>query len=138
MESIKRVRKGKGCLIAIIIIFVIIVALGIIILFMSKSLKSYDKFDFSGLDLSKVEDGTYTGSEDGGLVKVTVDVSIKDHIIKDITIVKHDCGKGKPAEVIVDDIVEKNSLEVDAISGATLSSNVIKVAIYNALIEGVK
>jgi uncharacterized protein with FMN-binding domain len=35
--------------------------------------------------------------------------------------------------VIVNDIVAKNSLEVDAISGATHSSQVIKVAVYNAL-----
>jgi len=138
MDSIKKAKKEKGCMFIIIIALIIIAALGIIILIMSKNLKSYDEFDFSGLDLSKIEDGTYTGSEDGGIIKVTVDVSIKDHIIQGITIVKHDCGKGKPAEVIVDDIVEKNSLEVDAISGATLSSNVIKVAIYNALSEGVK
>ena len=128
MDSIKKAKKEKGCMFIIIIALIIIAALGIIILIMSKNLKSYDEFDFSGLDLSKIEDGTYTGSEDGGIIKVTVDVSIKDHIIQGITIVKHDCGKGKPAEVIVDDIVEKNSLEVDAISGATLSSNVIKVA----------
>jgi uncharacterized protein with FMN-binding domain len=101
-------------------------------------MKSYDASDYSGLDLTKIGDGTYTGSEDGGLVKVTVDVTVKDHIITDIVIVKHECGMGKPANVIVDDIVDKNTLDVDSISGATMSSNVIKVAIFNALTASIK
>lgn len=88
---------------------------------------------YQSIYLSKVADGTYTGSEDGTLVKATVEVTVKDHIITDITILEHQCGTGKSAEVIVKDIVEKNSFDVDAISGATYSSNVIKVAAYNAL-----
>ncbi len=55
------------------------------------------------------------------------------HVITGITIVRHDNGKEKPAEAIVDDIIENNSLEVDAISGATYSSNVIKAAVLDAL-----
>jgi len=90
-------------------------------------------FDYSSLDLSSALDGTYTGSEDGGIVKASVEVTVKDQVITQVTILTHECGKGKPAEVIVKDIVEQNSLAVDAISGATFSSGVIKMAVYNAL-----
>ncbi len=126
--------KKKGCLVAILVtigVFIILILFAIISI--GKNVKSYDAINYSDLDLSKVEDGTYTGSEDGTLVKATVKVTVKDHIITDITILEHKCGTGKPAEVIVKDIVEKNTFDVDAISGATLSSNVIKVAVYNAL-----
>lgn len=128
MKSIKKA-------ILIITILVLIIGAGIFALYSTirKSTSVYNNFDFSSLDLSKVADGTYTGSEDGNLVKAMVEVTVKDHVITEINILSHDNGKGKPAEIIIDDIIENNSLSVDAISGATYSSNVIKVAVYNAL-----
>lgn len=126
--------KGKKILIAVVaIIVIIIIGITISVNNIGKSLDAYTDYDFSGLDLSKVADGTYTGSEDAKIIQVSLEVTVKDHIITDVTILSHKSGKGAPAEVIVDDIVASNSLEVDAISGATYSSNVIKVAVYNAL-----
>lgn len=121
----------------VLVILITVITIGAFLLFnsMKKSVSTYHNFDFASLDLSTVEDGTYTGSEDGGLVKASVEVTVKDHKITKVTILSHDCGTGKPAEVIVDDIVKNNSLEVDTISGATHSSNVIKVAVYNALTQ---
>lgn len=127
-------KKGKGCLMAIIIAFVVLVsAIALAIIVMGNSMSKYDNFDYSDLDLTKVEDGTYTGSQNSSLVKATVTVTVKNHVITDIAIIKHECGKGKPAEKIVKDIVKSNSLNVDAVSGATSSSNIIKMAVYNAL-----
>ena len=116
-------------------IFTFIIGFGIITLLitMRKATSAYNEFDYSDLDLSEVADGTYIGSEDGKLVKAKVEVTIKDHTITNITILSHACGKGKPAETIVTDIITENSLSVDAISGATYSSDVIKVAVFNAL-----
>ncbi|MDF2906795.1 MAG: uncharacterized protein K0R34_2116 [Herbinix sp.] len=126
--------KGKRIIIAIVVVIAII-AIGIAVMInsISSNLETYSEYDFSGLDLSQVEDGTYIGSEDANIIKATVEVTVKDHVITEIKILSHDSGQGKPAEVIVDDIVANNSLEVDAISGATHSSQVIKVAVYNAL-----
>lgn len=126
--------KIKRSLIIVFFILVIIVTVSIIgIQSINKNLKTYESFSFNRLDLSQVEDGTYTGSENGGIVKATVEVTVKNHVITKIAILSHECGKGKPAEVIVNDIVANNSLEVDTISGATYSSNVLKTAVYHAL-----
>jgi uncharacterized protein with FMN-binding domain len=126
--------KLKRFFIVISFILFVIVAAGIFGFFqINKSMKSYESFSFGGLDLSQVEDGTYTGSEDGGMVKAAVEVTIENHTITKINILSHECGTGKPAEVIVNDIVANNSLEVDTISGATYSSNVLRVAVYHAL-----
>ena len=126
--------KAKKIVIIIGCVFIVIL-IGIIAMFISsgKEVSYYKHFDFGSLDLTAVQDGTYTGSEDGNMVSASVEVTIKDHAITNVKILSHKCGTGKPAEVIVDDIVKKNSLEVDTISGATLSSNVIKMAVYNAL-----
>jgi uncharacterized protein with FMN-binding domain len=126
--------KGKRIILIIVVaLAVIAVGIGAMINNVSGNLETYNDYDFSGLDLTKVEDGTYTGSEDAGIIKATVEVTVKDHVITDVKILSHDSGQGKPAEAVVKDIVAKNSLEVDAISGATHSSQVIKVAVYNAL-----
>ena len=89
-------------------------------------------------DLSKVEDGTYKGKVETMLVKVELEVSVKNHKIISISIIKHDNGKGKPAEAIVDDIVKDNSTDVELIAGATMSSLVIRAAVIDAVTKGIK
>jgi uncharacterized protein with FMN-binding domain len=84
-------------------------------------------------DFASLPDGTYRGSFSGGIVAATVDVAVSGGRIEKVTIVKHRCGKGKPAEAIVNEVVAKQSLDVDAISGATYSSKVILKAIETAL-----
>lgn len=88
------------------------------------------------VNLNNVEDGYYIGSCETGLVKAKVSVKVENGAITNIDILEHDTGLGKKAEGIAIDIVERQSLEVDCISGATLSSNVIKKAIENALMTG--
>lgn len=89
-------------------------------------------------DLSKVEDGTYRGKVETMLVKVELEVSVKNHKIISISIIKHDNGKGKPAEAIVDAIVKDNSTDVELIAGATMSSLVIRAAVIDAVTKGIK
>jgi uncharacterized protein with FMN-binding domain len=128
--------RGKK-IVLIIVTVIVVIAIGIAFMInnISGSLTAYENSDFSRLDLTKVENGTYTGSEDANIIKVTVEVTVKDHAITKINLLEHKNGQGKPAEVIIDDIVAANSLEVDAISGATYSSQVIKTAVYNALMK---
>ena len=90
-------------------------------------------FDRTGIDVSHVPDGVYTGHSETDLVKVEVKVSVSDGMIRNIEILKHECGKGLPANEIVKDMVRKNDVEVDSVSGATVSSEVIKDAVRNAL-----
>ena len=89
-------------------------------------------------DLSKVEDGIYRGKVETMLVKAEVEVSVKNHKIISISIIKHDNGKGKPAEAIIDDIVKDNSTDVELIAGATMSSLVIRAAVIDAVTKGIK
>ena len=89
-------------------------------------------------DLSKVEDGIYRGKVETMLVKAEVEVSVKNHKIISISIIKHENGKGKPAEAIVDAIVKDNSTDVELIAGATMSSLVIRAAVIDAVTKGIK
>lgn len=58
---------------------------------------------------------------------------IEDGNIVSINLIEHRNEKGKTAEKILDNIVATQEIDVDAVSGATNSSNVIKKAIEDAL-----
>lgn len=85
------------------------------------------------IDMSQVKDGTYKGDSDGGMVKVKVEVTVKDHKITKIDLLEHENMKGKPAEAMIPEMVIKNTDKVDGVSGATLSSKTIKNAVNVAL-----
>lgn len=80
-------------------------------------------------------DGTYNG-EAQGMNPLKVSVTVTDGKIADVEVTEHDETPGfyEPAiEEIPSAIVNKNSTEVDAVSGATVTSNAIKDAVNNAL-----
>ncbi len=82
----------------------------------------------------KLVDGIYEGSFKGGLNSAKVRVTIKDRKIVAIEILEHDTLKGKKAEpVIPKRIIEKQSTRVDAVTGATNSSNVVMNAVQVAV-----
>jgi uncharacterized protein with FMN-binding domain len=86
------------------------------------------------VDSARLTDGTYEGSYRGGPNKAVVKVTIKDHAIADIEIVEHQAWKGHKAETpVVERIIANQSTRVDAVSGATNSSNVIMDAVQNAI-----
>ncbi len=90
-------------------------------------------FDTDPVNVAYIKDEVYEGSSETTLVKVQVRVTVSNGQIDNIEILKHECGKGMPANAIVEDMVSKNDIEVDTISGATVSSEVIKDAVRNAL-----
>lgn len=87
-------------------------------------------------NLAQLSDGRYRGRCDNGLVKAEVEVEVKDHTIVHIDILAHENGLGAPAEPIVETVVAKQSLELDAVAGATYSSNTILKAVEDALSKG--
>ena len=116
-----------------VLAFLIITMCAVIVIRMNSQVKSFDR---SEVDVSQVKDGIYEGRSETDMVKVDVRVTVSNGDISDIEIVRHECGKGKIANVIVEDMIEKDDVEVDAVSGATFSSEVIKDAVRNALRKG--
>lgn len=98
-----------------------------------KNLEELKKIPVTDVDLTQVSDGTYKGSYSYSPVSAEVEVTVKDHKITKIDILSHDTGFGKKAEAITGEVIEKGTLKVDAVSGATHSSIVILKAIENAL-----
>ena len=89
-------------------------------------------------DVSEVAAGTYEGHSELGPVIVDVKVTVRNGIMTEVEIIKHQNGLGNAANTITRDMVDKNTYDVDAISGATVSSEVIMNAVNNALQKGVR
>ncbi len=119
--------------VAVVFVLFIVTVCSVVVTGMSSQVKA---FDTTPVDVSKVADGVYEGHSETDLVKVGVRVTVAEGKIADIEILKHECGKGKPAEDMLPDMIKENSVEVDAISEATFSSAVIKDAIRKALRNG--
>ena len=87
-------------------------------------------------DMSEKSNGVYRGSYSlsGTPVRVTLDVTVQDNDIIEIIIIEHTGSPiGRRAERIIQTIIDEQSLEIDAISGATGSSKAILKAVENAL-----
>jgi len=95
------------------------------------------KVTVNNVDLQKVKDGEFIGEYNvHNIVKVIVSVTIIDHIITNIKILKHKNVKGKKAEIIPERVIATQSIKVDTVTGATNSSKVILKAIENSLKKG--
>ena len=90
------------------------------------------------IDMSKLKDGVYEGHSELGPVIVNVKVTVEKGKIIGVEILEHQNGLGQAANVIVEDMVEQNTYDVDAVTGATVSSEVIMNAVNNALQKGIR
>jgi uncharacterized protein with FMN-binding domain len=91
------------------------------------------KVEIHNFDLTGTADGIYRGESVIGPVKVVLDVVIKDRTITAIDLIRHRRGLGKKAEAIIPTVIKAQSLEVDVVSGATVSSKAILQSIERAL-----
>lgn len=81
------------------------------------------------------KDGTYTGIGEGYKSDIKVEVVLKDGIIMSVNILAADDDEPffTRASNIIESVKEKQSTEIDAVSGATFSSEGILEAIDNAM-----
>ncbi|HWP69369.1 MAG TPA: FMN-binding protein [Rectinemataceae bacterium] len=88
------------------------------------------------IDPHDLRDGTFVGSYFLLPVSVKAEVTVKSGRIESIRLLRHFNGQGKPAEKLIPIILEKQSIDVDVITGATHSSLAILKAVEAALKKG--
>ena len=130
-------QRKKTVLISLLVLMIIGIFAGGIHL---KSISDYKAkvaaLTFDEIDLTKVEDGIYEGQCDTGIVRARVQVTVRNHRLESIDLLEHENGRGTPAEAILDQMVQDQTTAVDAVSGATCSSKVIRKAVENAIKAG--
>ncbi|MBN1776923.1 MAG: FMN-binding protein [Clostridiales bacterium] len=126
-------KKSKVILIVVAVIVILTAVIAGVITVAGRNQKEVEAITIEDVDLTSIPDGTYTGDYNAFPVVVKVDVTVKDHAIVAIDLVKHQNGQGGDADAIPQMVVDAQSLLVDTISGATFSSKVILLAIRDAL-----
>jgi len=120
--------------IAVILIILVVIGFLGFKLAANKIISDAKALSFEEIDSGQLKDGEYLGNYEIFPVKVSVKTWVQNGEITQIDLLEHFNGKGAPAEKIVDDIIEKQSLQVDAVSGATVSSVAIKKAVEDSLL----
>ncbi|PKM72184.1 MAG: FMN-binding protein [Firmicutes bacterium HGW-Firmicutes-16] len=86
------------------------------------------------IDLSSVADGVYEGSFSGYRWSNEVKVSVKDHQIIEVEVIKAQIfAKPETINKLTEEVIGAQSLQVDSVSSATADSKAFLKAIENAL-----
>lgn len=122
----------------IVCVIVVIILVGILVLAIYlKSVADYkhavSEISIEDICISDVSNGVYIGECDVNFIYAKVEVTVHEGRIMSIRILDHKNERGQSAEVVVERIVSEQKIDVDAVSGATNSSTVLKKAVENAL-----
>jgi len=120
---------------ALVAVILVVCHIGSCLYSVTSYQKVVSKIVITEIDVSNIPDGIYDGDYDVEYIYAKVEVTVKHGKITDIKILEHRNERGGPAEKITDDIINKQKIDVDAVSGATNSSKVIKKAVENALMN---
>ena len=93
----------------------------------------YRNLAANNVDLENLPDGVYKGSFKGGRFSNSVEVTVQDHRILDIKKIKPSGKTEKLYRQIYDKVIEEQSLAIDAVSSASVTTNTALKAIENAL-----
>ena len=94
----------------------------------------------NAVDFGKLNDGTYHGAYEGGMYKWRANecqVTVSSGKVTDIQLVasKDPAAKNTQHEMLYERVIQAQSLQVDTISSATLTSKAYLKAVENALLQ---
>lgn len=117
---------------SILILFILVSGSGIF--FLTRGLETGSKLEINDVNLLALDDGAYDGKYKAGRWTNEVSVTVRDHKITKIDIVK-DVLFPKPewSEALINKVIEKQSNNVDGVSGATVTSKAYLKSVENAL-----
>jgi len=129
-----------GWIIAICVVVILGIGAGIGWLKLSKEHQEARNLPLKEFDFSKLKDGIYHGTYEGGMYKWRVNecqATVASGKVTKIELVNNtDPGeKNTQYKELYQRVIQKQSLQVDTISGATLTSRAYLKAVENALLQ---
>ncbi len=124
--------------ILIIAVIVLVVAAAAIYVFViapaNKKNEEVRNMPIGEVDLSRIPDGSYEGNFTYGSFTYAIQVGVKDHNIEKVIIIENrDSKYAGMAEGVVERVIEKQTPNVEVVTGATTTSKALLKAIENAL-----
>ncbi|MDP3448866.1 MAG: FMN-binding protein [Eubacteriales bacterium] len=94
-----------------------------------------ERIVIENIDLQQVPNGTYVGTYNGFRFTNTVEVTVENHAIVNIDVVK--TQRPELSETLKSEVIAAQSPKIDTVSGATLDQNAFLKAVENALTQAI-
>ena len=145
----KQKKKTLGLILATLVLLLVVVCIAAIVRD-APSKQELASLSIGTIDFSNLQDGVFTGSfvgSKGSQRDATVEVTVSNGAISNIRVLKGavdvsgvatDIGNGKTVYDLFDAVLSQETMQVDGISGATLTSNAHLKALENALLQAQK
>jgi uncharacterized protein with FMN-binding domain len=105
---------------------------------MRAEINSTRAMTINDVEISKIRDGSYTGSYEYGGFTYSVRCVVSQGRVDKIKILQNRATKhALQAEAVIPKIIEQQKVTVDAVTGATASSKALLKAVERALAKGV-
>lgn len=129
----------NGWTIVLVIVVLLAVAGGIGWVFLSKEHEEAKNLPLNAVDFNRLADGTYTGEYAGGMYKWranTAKVTVAGGKVTRIESLQSlEAQSSEFTQMLYDRVIAAQSLQVDTISGATLTSKAYLQSVENALVQ---
>lgn len=132
-------RKGKIKMLIIVLVIIVVMGLGGAFIFTSGERREGKNLPIAVVDFKKLNDGTYVGEYEGGQFKLRaneVQVTVSSGQVTDIKLLKHKENQSPEfTNKLYSRVINSQSLQVDTISGATITSKAYLKSVENALVK---
>lgn len=122
-----------GSKILLIVGIVIAALIGIMAIGAFYGMGAVRRLAVNPVDLAGIEDGVYSGSFRKGRFSYSVEVTVKDHRLQAVKSTGGRQAQDAVIQQIFARIVEVQSVQVDTVSGASLTTKAVSKAVENAL-----
>ena len=127
-------KKALIIILSILGVLVVVGAGGVF--YITNGLEAGENLAINPVDLTAIEDGTYAGVYQAGRWSNEVAVSVADHQIANIAVVKTvTIDDPEMTSTIINNVIKNQSTTVDTVSGATVTSKAYLKSIENALTQ---
>ncbi|HOJ88400.1 MAG TPA: FMN-binding protein [Pseudothermotoga sp.] len=125
--------------IAAVVLICLIVAVVLFFLIFNKGMNQIREIQIKDIDFTKIEDGQYSGQYANGRWQYVVRVTVSAGRVTNVEILNEKSGfidmkmYKQVNDEIISRILKSQSLKVDAVTGATVTSKALLKAVENAL-----
>lgn len=127
-------KKAMIVILSILGVLIVVGAGGVF--YITNGLEAGENLAINPVDLTAIEDGTYAGVYQAGRWSNEVAVSVTDHQIANIAVVKTvTIDDPELTSTIINNVIKNQSTTVDTVSGATVTSKAYLKSIENALTQ---
>ncbi len=114
-------------------VIVLLVLIAIVMIYAVLGKSEVMKLKLESIDLTQIPDGAHIGAYDNYRWSNAVAVTVTAHRITGIKPIKIQDGRDDLAEALIQEVIDRQSPDVDVISGATASSKGLLKAVELAL-----